>query len=966
MVSLLCVFNTLAEGSFLRLQIGNVNRLNFWWRGAGLIVLGFFFLLIAGIWGAQGKARLVNRAPEISVPDSQWVAEGDRLFFEVTATDPDVGDVLELSDSLEGASSLPAGSQFEQNRIERGTFVELKGPSGMSLLNYKLRGVDGETGEVYCTAIISSTDPEDTIPMPSDGYYVIAHDSSVDNCDLINTAIDFQNANGFGDNILLLSPSGDTLDALGYGPADTSGWSFCGEGSPATDVPRDYSLGRYPDGTDTDDNSVDFDSFSTPTPGVSNGSSKGSPGKSDLVINEVRYETSDYYQKGSFNWATNYDEAGVYRFIFIVQDNGSPQLADTDEVVVTVTESAPDTVIALENSATSSQQNVSLPIYLDNPYHFIGGVKINVECQAMKFDSVDFTSSCVADFPEAGYQFSNDSTTVSVGVYKTVDSSAVITPGAGRKLFFTMLGQVRDCAQSAPLQFTTFAGYVCQMTDTLGINTYYPVEINGDLEITDSHPDTISLSNVWVSPGDSTELPVYITNPDHTLDSLYVELHMTVPYGMELDFSRIDTTGTCVGGFNYFDYGVLNWPNLRIASFEAKVSGANPLGPSSEERLLFNIVITADTSVAEDTTLAVNLINSTTLGQGPCAYEPGLINGSVTVGSGPTFIRGDYDASGDIAMPDALGLLLYKFHQPGGVPPPCEDAADYDDSGDIAMPDALGLLLYKFHQPGGVPPPPPYPDCGIDPTEDALGCDSYPPCAKGAKRLVSSAPVSVEGAANVVKVGESYLAEDGLMVVPVELTNEVKLRGFEFAVNFDPALVTVVEVRGGDGYDFFAPWVDNETGKVTIGFVPDMSMQEPLAAGQRVVAELVIKAKADAGLELSDVALYGLEAQVVDACWVNGVVKAGAGLPKEFALQQNYPNPFNPTTLIKYDLPVDCQVRLDVYNVVGQKVATLVDGQQKAGYKVATWNAQDLASGVYFYKLTAGDYSSIRKMVLLK
>jgi len=97
--------------------------------------------------------------------------------------------------------------------------------------------------------------------------------------------------------------------------------------------------------------------------------------------------------------------------------------------------------------------------------------------------------------------------------------------------------------------------------------------------------------------------------------------------------------------------------------------------------------------------------------------------------SEPQFIRGDYDASGDLAMPDALGLLLWKYHQPGGVAPTCEDAADYDDSGDIAMPDALGLLLWKYHQPGGVPPPPPFPGCGPDPTEpDGLGCVSYSPC----------------------------------------------------------------------------------------------------------------------------------------------------------------------------------------------------------------------------------------------
>jgi len=89
-------------------------------------------------------------------------------------------------------------------------------------------------------------------------------------------------------------------------------------------------------------------------------------------------------------------------------------------------------------------------------------------------------------------------------------------------------------------------------------------------------------------------------------------------------------------------------------------------------------------------------------------------------------------------------------------------------------------------------------------------------------------------------------------------------------------------------------------------------------------------------------------------------------LPEEFALRQNYPNPFNPTTLIRYDLPMDCQVRLEVCNILGQKVASLVDGKQKAGYKAATWDASSLSSGIYFYRLQAGDFSATRKMVLLK
>jgi len=85
-----------------------------------------------------------------------------------------------------------------------------------------------------------------------------------------------------------------------------------------------------------------------------------------------------------------------------------------------------------------------------------------------------------------------------------------------------------------------------------------------------------------------------------------------------------------------------------------------------------------------------------------------------------------------------------------------------------------------------------------------------------------------------------------------------------------------------------------------------------------------------------------------------------------YKLCQNYPNPFNPITEIRYDLPVDCQVRLEIYNLLGQKVATLVDGKEKAGYKTATWDAGSFSSGIYFYRLQAGDFVQTRKMVLLK
>ena len=90
------------------------------------------------------------------------------------------------------------------------------------------------------------------------------------------------------------------------------------------------------------------------------------------------------------------------------------------------------------------------------------------------------------------------------------------------------------------------------------------------------------------------------------------------------------------------------------------------------------------------------------------------------------------------------------------------------------------------------------------------------------------------------------------------------------------------------------------------------------------------------------------------------------GVPSSFAMSQNYPNPFNPSTKINYDLPVDGKVSILLYDMTGRQVANLVNEVKTAGYYTVTFNASNLASGMYFYRISAGNFVSTKKMVLVK
>jgi hypothetical protein len=99
---------------------------------------------------------------------------------------------------------------------------------------------------------------------------------------------------------------------------------------------------------------------------------------------------------------------------------------------------------------------------------------------------------------------------------------------------------------------------------------------------------------------------------------------------------------------------------------------------------------------------------------------------------------------------------------------------------------------------------------------------------------------------------------------------------------------------------------------------------------------------------------------------INIIEVVGELIPDKFELSQNYPNPFNPSTTIRFALPVDSKVKISLFNILGELVTDITNQEYDAGYHQATFTARSLASGVYFYRIEAGKFIDVKKLILLK
>jgi hypothetical protein len=133
-----------------------------------------------------------------------------------------------------------------------------------------------------------------------------------------------------------------------------------------------------------------------------------------------------------------------------------------------------------------------------------------------------------------------------------------------------------------------------------------------------------------------------------------------------------------------------------------------------------------------------------------------------------------------------------------------------------------------------------------------------------------------------------------------------------------------------------------------------------IAAGKSSLVTIPVLSNNGGTMEFGEVSAADSYGRLLEA-----TASLVAPLPTEFAVKANYPNPFNAKTMINFDLPVDSDVNINIYSITGQLVE-MISGQFEAGSRSVTWDASDVASGVYFYKVSAGDFSQTMKMTLLK
>ncbi|MFC1572777.1 triple tyrosine motif-containing protein [Candidatus Eisenbacteria bacterium] len=352
---------------------------------------------------------------------------------------------------------------------------------------------------------------------------------------------------------------------------------------------------------------------------------------------------------------------------------------------------------------------------------------------------------------------------------------------------------------------------------------------------------------------------------------------------------------------------------------------------------------------------------------------------------GGRFVRGDTDANGEVNITDPIYSLCFQFAD--CAPPPCLDAADWDDSGEPNITDPILSLSYQFST--GAPPSAPYPDCGTDPTpDDFLSCEEFTPCGsrtKGAAEKIASASIDDTPIDGRIHLNPVFISEDNTVLVEISVENARDLWGLEFSLEYDPSCMQfeTLEHRGlvGESFDFFSCSVNTELGTIRAGAIPDIGLEHPLAAGEHTLAQLRFAVPRGTTIQSCGIKLMGgllvntdqITSRVVGEREELIPVVGELGLVGrvELAPGIHFPSPLRPNSPITLGIEQESHARVEIYDVHGRRISTLIDHVLGAGHHQIVWDGYtnqggEASSGIYYIRYALDGKISSKKVLLAR
>ena len=522
-------------------------------------------------------------------------------------------------------------------------------------------------------------------------------------------------------------------------------------------------------------------------------------------------------------------------------------------------------------------------------------------------------------FDQSSLQLTIDPIIITAGIYGhgTISPSGTDTVTLGTNQTFTITPDSGYRVDSVVVDGS--------MTDSLLSYTFINIVSNHSIAaylsaqaIKNADTATVTIDTIEAFPADTVSIPVYLHLPkDSILSSFELSIDGFTGLGKLLS---IDTSIGLLGAQSWqFVYN--NLDSVVILA----TAGATSL---NTDGLLFHLrLLILDTTKGF---MPLQVVSSY-FNHGQTIVH--LITGGVNV---HTITYGDVFIDGSIHSDDAAEILKYNADP---ISHPLNNQqrrnADVTKDGTVSELDASLVLQYVV-------------------------------------RRISHLPVDTSGgiyrASGTIRFENTTVKHGELLTFPLLLQNANNILAFHAVVSYDTSQLMFQGINPVSPLNHFTILTKIADGKVIL------SGADSIAHGQNeVFASLVFTVKPGNGTT-TVVRLISLrwneEPVMHDVASANvtitGVEENGNEIPDTYQMEQNYPNPFNPTTTIIYQLPTESFVHLSIFNVLGQEVRTLVNNIEHAGFKSVQFDASNLPSGVYFYRIKVGDYNTTKKLIYMK